>query len=160
MKIIFYLFCFSSNSSKFSCHIINGTQVSSSYTSASLTENCHDWSTKHSLVCFYIKLPESSVHNIIITKSFEKSKKTCSKCFSCNFTWFTGHEPIYCRHNCRTNDRVYSHNTKKFLNYHQSAHNLEVSISRPSIAGDEFYNRLPAHIKLNKDNFLFRRQLK
>jgi hypothetical protein len=31
---------------------------------------------------------------------------------------------------------------------------------RPTIAGVRFYNRLPTHIKLIKDNFLFGRQLK
>jgi hypothetical protein len=61
---------------------------------------------------------------------------------------------------CKTNDKVHSYNTKSALNYHQSAHNCEIYNCRPAVAGGKFYNRLPAHIKLIKDNLLFRRQLK
>jgi hypothetical protein len=46
------------------------------------------------------------------------------------------------------------------LNDHQSVHNLEIYNCNPTIAGGRFYNRLPAHIKLIKDNLFYRRQLK
>jgi hypothetical protein len=54
--------------------------------------------------------------------------------------------------NCKRSYRVHSHNTKSLLNYRQSAHNLEIYNCRPTIAGGRFYNRLPAHIKLIKDD--------
>jgi hypothetical protein len=43
---------------------------------------------------------------------------------------------------------------------HQLVHNREIYNCRQTTARGKFYNRLPAYIKLIKDNLLFRRQLK
>jgi hypothetical protein len=59
-----------------------------------------------------------------------------------------------------TNYKFHAHNTRSTLDYHQYVHKLEIHNSRPTIAGGKFYNKLPAYIKQNKDNGLFKRNLK
>jgi hypothetical protein len=45
---------------------------------------------------------------------------------------------------CMTNDKFHAHNTRYSLDYHQYVHTLGIHYSRPTIAGDKFYNKLPA----------------
>jgi hypothetical protein len=64
------------------------------------------------------------------------------------------------RGNCVTNYMFHAHNTRSRLHYHQYVHTLGIHNSRPTIAGGNFYNKLPAYIKQIKDKSLFRRKLK
>jgi hypothetical protein len=76
------------------------------------------------------------------------------------YSLYTFETILFVREKGIVRQTIHSHNTKSFLNYHQSAHNLKIYNCRPTIAGGKFYNRLPAHTKLIKDNLLFRRHLK
>jgi hypothetical protein len=58
-----------------------------------------------------------------------------------------------------TNRQVYNHLTSS-SDYHHLPHNLEIYNSRPTIGGCKLYNKLPAHIKLIRDDRLFKKKLK
>jgi hypothetical protein len=59
-----------------------------------------------------------------------------------------------------TNRQVHNHLTRNSSHHHQPPHNPEICNSRPAIAGCKLYNKLPAHIKLIRDDQLFKRKLK
>jgi hypothetical protein len=57
-----------------------------------------------------------------------------------------------------TNRQVHNHLTRNSSDYHQLPHNLEIYNNRSAIAGCKLYNKLPAHIKLIRDDRLFKKK--
>jgi hypothetical protein len=62
--------------------------------------------------------------------------------------------------NCKTNDKSTLPQYKIHIELPSVGTQSWNLHCRPTVAGGGFYNRLPAHINLIKDNLLFRRQLK
>jgi hypothetical protein len=59
-----------------------------------------------------------------------------------------------------TNRQVHNHLTRNSSDYHQLPHNLEIYNSKPATADCKLYNKLPAHIRLIRDDRLFKKKLK
>jgi hypothetical protein len=46
-----------------------------------------------------------------------------------------------------TSDHIHNYDTRSRPDYHQHVHNLELYDSKPTVAGCNFYNKLPIGIK-------------